>query len=413
MTRAETIAANLVQEQKRHAESKTVGPKQKDHYRLWQSEASPFSYKVAAFMNYKAIPYKKVVANMMEMEWLNNVAGQSIVTVMLSPDDQVMQDSTPMMTFLESEHPAIKTVPNDAKLAFLMWLIEEFSDEYMPRICMYTRWGNEQNRRAISHHIARTLVFASLDTEVKDLAPVFVKRQTGFDVHLGLSGNEVQKSMDEQIDALLSILEEHFKHYQFLLGFRPSMADFALYGVLKVHLYEDPQSREIMETKGPRTCNWLLTIANFGDMRGCAGQAEFGDWVDLEGVVPRSLQALLGFIGQTYIPFAKACAEASLKKSKTFQAEIFGVNAVFSTHQYRVWSFEQLQLNYDALADIEKTQLGEALAEAQVMPALMENGIFHNGLFDGFTPPFIKDGIPDARIKHIREKVASNRAGGS
>ncbi|MFQ3200255.1 MAG: hypothetical protein ACI9SK_000969 [Zhongshania sp.] len=54
-------------------------------------------------------------ANMTEMEWLNNVAGQSIVPVMLSPDDQLMQDSTPMMTFLESEHPTIKTVPKKFK----------------------------------------------------------------------------------------------------------------------------------------------------------------------------------------------------------------------------------------------------------------------------------------------------------
>jgi hypothetical protein len=54
-------------------------------------------------------------ANMTEMEWLNNVAGQSIVPVMLSPDDQLMQDSTPMMTFLESEYPTMKTVPKKFK----------------------------------------------------------------------------------------------------------------------------------------------------------------------------------------------------------------------------------------------------------------------------------------------------------
>jgi hypothetical protein len=54
-------------------------------------------------------------ANMTEMEWLNNVAGQSIVPVMLSPDDQLMQDSTPMMTFWESEHLAMKTVPKKFK----------------------------------------------------------------------------------------------------------------------------------------------------------------------------------------------------------------------------------------------------------------------------------------------------------
>jgi hypothetical protein len=34
---------------------------------------------------------------------------------MLSPDDQLMQDSKPMMTFLESEHPTMKTVPKKFK----------------------------------------------------------------------------------------------------------------------------------------------------------------------------------------------------------------------------------------------------------------------------------------------------------
>jgi len=34
---------------------------------------------------------------------------------------------------------------------------------------------------------------------------------------------------------------------------------------------------------------------------------------------------------------------------------------------------------------------------------MMNSGILH----DGFTPPFIKDGVPDARIKRINEKAKS------
>jgi len=404
MTLTNSIPANISQEQKLHAESKVLKPSEEDHYRIWQAQASPYSYKVMTFMNYKGIAYKKVRASMQELDWVKTVAGQSIVPVMLSPDGQVMQDSTPIMIHLEEKFPAIKTIPNDARLAFIMWLIEEFGDEYMTRIQMHTRWGNEQNQNALSHRIARGLTFGSVDVDTQSLAPVLFDRQRGFNQHLGLVGEGVRASMDQQIEDLLAILEEHFLEYQFILGFKPSMADFALYGPLKVHLYEDPQSNEIMESKAPRTCNWIQTISDLGDPRGCAGQMEFGEWIDFDDGLPASLQALLAFIGKTYIPFAAIGAEACVKREKQFEAEIYGVKATFSAHQYRAWSFEQLQLRYESLPESDRRELDKMLVSASIMPAMMSGGILHNGLFDGFTPPFIKDGIPDARVKRMKEK---------
>tara|TARA_B110000093_G_scaffold162128_1_gene183945 strand:- start:19 stop:171 length:153 start_codon:yes stop_codon:yes gene_type:complete len=45
------------------------------------------------------------------------------------------------------------------------------------------------------------------------------------------------------------------------------------------------------------------------------------------------------------------------------------------------------------------------LTEASVFPAMMDGEIIHNGLFDGFTPPFVKNGVSDARVKHLKEKA--------
>ena len=324
---------------------------------------------------------------------------------MLAPDDRVMQDSTPILEYLEDKYPEVATIPKDERLMFIMWLIEEFNDEYVPRIQMHTRWGFEQNRNACSHRIARGITYGSADMDAQTLAPIILNRQAGFNLHLGLEGEAARASMDRQLQDLLAILEEHFLHYQFLLGFRPSIADFALHGPMKVHLYEDPYSNEIMESKAPRTCNWIQTINDLGDVRGCAGQTEFGDWIDMDAGMPDSLQKLLVFIGKTYIPFAAACAKACVNRDKQFQAEIYGVESSFAAHQYRGWSFEQLQLRYQGLSEKTKEALMPALELAGVMPAMMADGILHNGLFDGFTPPFIENGIPDARIKRIKEKA--------
>jgi glutathione S-transferase len=227
----DSIPANIAREAKRHAESKELKAGERQFYRIWQSGASPYSQKVMAFMNYKGIPYKKVLSNMEEIEWLKKSVGQSIVPVMMSPSGEMMQDSSPIMTLLEARFPEVPTIPEDPRLAFLMWLIEEFSDEYILRLIVHTRWGTEENRAAGSHRIARTVTYGIPHIDTQKLAPVVRQRQLGFDPHLGLS-DDVRANMDQQLSDLLGILEVHFRHYQFLLGFRPTMADFAVYGFM-------------------------------------------------------------------------------------------------------------------------------------------------------------------------------------
>ncbi|MBT4264919.1 MAG: glutathione S-transferase family protein [Deltaproteobacteria bacterium] len=399
-----SIPANLLREQQEHEESQHLKPGQEKHYRIWQDRASPFSHKVMTYMNYKGIPYKCMQANLnASMETLPKLVGQTIVPVLITPDEEVLQDSTPIIEWFEERFSDKSVIPADPRLAFFMWVLEDFADEYMPRIHMHTRWGNEQNQQTASHRIARGLCYAMPDSSIKEVAAFIVGRQPGFDKHLGLNDN-VRANMDEQILDLLRILEEHFQHHQFLLGFRPSVADFAMYGSLNMHLYNDPNSNTTMELNGPRTCEWLETIRDFGDTRGCVGQTEFGDWMDLDQGLLASLGKLLEFTAKTYVPFAKACALASKASEKQFEAEIFGINSTFSTHQYRVWTFEQVQKRYEALAGDDKSFVDKVLNETTVLPALMADDIHHSDLFDGFTPPVVKDGIADARIRHIKNK---------
>lgn len=403
--------ANILREQKTLADSRELKPGQESFYRIWQAYGSPFSYKVMTYMNYKGIPYKRMEANIDAcMGEITELVGQPIMPVMLTPDDQVMQDSTPMLEWFEDEFPGNSSIPEDSRLSFLMWLLEEFSDEYMPRLHMHTRWGNEQNRNTLSHRLARAMAFGKSDINPKDIAPFILDRQSGFDQHLGLAGENIKQNIDQQILDLLAILEEHFSDFQFLLGFKPSLADFALFGPLRVHLFNDPQSNEVIEVHAPRTCRWMDTISELGDTRGCVGQTEFGGWINLEEGMPVTLANLLAFVGKTYIPFAKACAIAGKDRSKNFETEIYGEIASFSTHHYRVWSFEQLQLRYEALEAEAKSFLNRVLTQAAIQPEMMAGGIIHNGLFDGFTPPFIKNGVTDARVKHIKDKAAKEGA---
>ena len=105
----------------------------------------------------------------------------------------ILQDSTPILECFDTQFTDKAAIPDDARLAFLMWLLEEFADEYMRRIHMHTRWGNEQNRRGVSHRLARGLTFGSAELTPGNLAPFLLVRQSGFDQDLGLDGNAVRR----------------------------------------------------------------------------------------------------------------------------------------------------------------------------------------------------------------------------
>ena len=71
--------ASLLKEQQAHIKSQQLEPGEENHYRIWQNLASPYSYKVMTYMNYKGIPYKRIAANMKShMEDIPRMVGQSL-----------------------------------------------------------------------------------------------------------------------------------------------------------------------------------------------------------------------------------------------------------------------------------------------------------------------------------------------
>ena len=386
-------------------EQKKLNAGEANLYRLYLHSCSPFSAKLRTYMNFKEIPYKRMQVTLESyLVDLPKLLGRGDMPVVLTPDDQVMQDSTPIMQWFEEKYTDHSAIPEDKRLAFFMWLIEEFSDEYLTRFAMHYRWGNDMNRVALSKRIARTFNYGKSPGNLKGIADFVVSRQSNFDAVLGLSGQAERANVEQQLKDMLTILDAHFETYQFLLGDRPSFADFGVYGTLWAHLFNDPYSACIMEELAPQTCGWLEKMSELGDKRGQAGQTIFGDWVNLDDAVPETLSKLLEFIGKTYIPLAKATAAASAKKEKQMKAVVYDLDTSFGTSQYRAWSFEQLQTKFQELPNEDKTFVDKVLEKANVQPSMMEASIVLSTLFDGFTPPFVKDGFVDARVKHMRSK---------
>ena len=399
-----SINSNVLREQSEVAKAIEV-PTEK--YRLWCDASSPYSWKLRSYFHYKNIAYRRMRSNLTAyFTQIPEKVGMSIIPVVLTPDDQVMQDTTPMMEEFERLHPQRSCVPEDPRLAALMWILEDFGDEYLVRFAMHYRWGNDLNRDALSHRLARAMCYGQTDMHPRDIAGMVLDRQSGFDLPLGLTSDEAREVIDEQLIELLDILDRHFSQYQFLLGDRPSLADFAIFGQLYAHLYQDPFSAKIMECHGARCCNWLDTMLEMGDQRGEVGQCEFGEWLEFNDELPSTLQELLHFAAKTWLPYSRGTARALALGEKRMTISISGVPTDFLAAQYKAWSFEQVQLKLKSLNDTDIRGLTPVLEQSGLLPELLLAEPYHIDLYDDFTPPYIVDGVADAKLRYLRDKQA-------
>ena len=65
--------------------------------------------------------------------------------------------------------------------------------------------------------------------------------------------------IEESFVRLLTLLEDHFSHFQFLLGPRPSRADFGLFGQFS-QLFLEPDSALLAAKCSPRSVIWAHQI---------------------------------------------------------------------------------------------------------------------------------------------------------
>ena len=68
-----------------------------DVYRIYGAEMSPYSVKVRSYFRYKGIPHRWIVRNAETEAEYQKYAKLPIVPLVVTPDDEGIQDSTPII----------------------------------------------------------------------------------------------------------------------------------------------------------------------------------------------------------------------------------------------------------------------------------------------------------------------------
>ena len=315
---------------------------------VYGSAISYYTGKFEGYLRYKEIPYRFVELKPMVGQRLAKETGASQMPAVELPDGRFMTDTTPMIDWFESNYPTQPSViPPDPLQAFASRLVEDYAEEWLWRPAMHFRWNYRQDAYLLSRKIVDELMTG---IPLPGILKRFVIRRRQQGIYVRRDGvtrqtwEHVENSYFETLNRLAGI----FEACPYLLGNAPTLADFGFFASMFRHFSQDPTAAEHMRQRAPAVFEWQARLWNARTSR-----------VDPELLpgIPADWGPLLDDIGQAYLPYLCANADAWRNGQGRHDARIQGVHyRSLPVSQYRVWCLERLRTHFEALSDGPKSE---------------------------------------------------------
>lgn len=300
-------------------------------YRIFGSEMSPYSVKVRAYFRYKNIPHVWISRNAASDEAYRRFAKLPIVPTVATPEDEGLQDSTPIIEHVEARFPEPSIHPEDSVLRFLSILLEEFGDEWGNKLMFHHRWYDDLDQRAASLALSWLADPTSTPAVAAARAAIIRERMTGRGHFVG-SSPETAPLISAYWFALIDILEPHLATRRYLFGARPAFADFGL----AAQLYEaaiDPTCGASLRARAPSVLAWCYRMLD------PSAAGAFETWSTLAP----TLEPLLAYVGRYFLPWSEANAKALAGGETSFSVRLAGQDYVQGPQKYHAKSLSVLK----------------------------------------------------------------------
>ena len=379
-----------------------TAPAAPEPYHVYLMDLSYFSGKLEAYLRWKEIPYERVEVGWREMQrvLLPNTGLMKVPTVR-TPEGLWLQDSTPIIDWMEERHPAGAVVPEDPFQAFFVRLAEDHADEWMWRPALHYRWSFAPDARLLGERIA--------DEVMKDvpiprrLRAAFVRRRQR---QVYVRGDGVTAETRPHVEAAyrraIAQLTAILRGGRYLLGDRPSLADFGFFASMFRHFALDPTPSRIMRDEAPDVLAWVARLWS------ARASLEKGD-PPPAGTLPQGWETLLREIGETHLPYLHANAVAWREGRRRFDWTVQGVTyRATPVVRYRVWCRERLQDHFQALPPSVKPAVRSVLQETGAWEPLWAGGIVRSRLHEGAKPPVCRPAQGRPSLRALRDGTPWN-----
>jgi glutathione S-transferase len=318
---------------------------------VYGSAISYYTGKLEGYLRYKEIPYRFVPFSPQIGRRLLRETGTSQMPAVELPDGRFMTDTTPMIDWFEAQHPEPAVIPRDPLQGFVSRLVEDYAEEWLWRPAMHFRWSYRGDALLLSRKIVDEIM---VDVPLPGFVKRFLirQRQHGFYVRRDGVTRETWDHVEGSYFATLERLSRILAGRPFLLGQVPTLADFGFFAPMFRHFSQDPTAADHMRKRAPAVFEWQARLWNARASRIQGG---------LVAGIPTDWGPLLDDIGEAYLPYLCANADAWKAGLRRHAAEIQGVRyRSLPVSQYRVWCLERLRGHFEALP-------GDVRAEARAL----------------------------------------------
>ncbi len=311
-----------------------------EQYRIFGVEMSPYSVKVRSYFRYKGIAHKWIPRNQDKQGEYAKYAKLPIVPLVVTPQDEGIQDSTPIIDRVEAQHPQPSIHPGDPVAAFISVLLEEFGDEWGNKWMFHYRWAREVDQIACAGRIARSMMAIADEKQLASAIEQVRGRMVGRVWFVG-SNPQTAPQIEESFCTTLDLLEAHLSNRAYLFGARPAYGDFAMWGQI-YNAWTDPTPGALIESRAPNVLAWVHR------MLWPRAEGEFESWGSLE---PTMMPLLKSQVGALFMPWTVANAAAIASGQEEFSVELAGRTWTQKPQKYHAKSLGVLRQKYAALSD--------------------------------------------------------------
>lgn len=231
-------------------------------YTLYGWHLSYFAGKARCYLRYKRLPFVDQAVNLPTLMWrIPRETGVRVMPVLRTPQHEWIQDTHTIIERIEALIPERPVIPDTPWQRWLAYLLEAWADEWWMPIAMHTRWSYPENYPLFQQDAGRALL-PGFPRFVQHMAVNHIARYLrSLLPAVGIRPGQ-NAVLEAWAHAMMAKLDTHFAAHDFLLGGRPTLADFGLVGPMYGHLGRDPWPRREMVGHYPHLRAWIDRMAS-------------------------------------------------------------------------------------------------------------------------------------------------------
>ncbi len=296
-------------------------------------------------------------------------------------DGTVIRDGGAIIQYYEDQSGHTFS-PKTPKQNLVSRLFDTLGADGMFRPGMHYRWSfPDDNLDFLNWNTFRIL---PPGFQTQEFADAGHKQMQDAAKRLGVSP-QTAPLIEELYAEQLAAFEAHLTDHPYILGGRPSVADFGMMIMWHAHLGRDPKALPIMQKNGPAVLRWTERMnVHAEDTTEYETYPHWGEFVP-EDAIPQTLINLMKVYAVDYVPETLAAAqsinawladnapEPGSKAERSYgyaQFDVRGTPVSATAQTYRFYLLQRVQKIYEAMDKTTRADMDAILEEANMMPIL-------------------------------------------